>query len=245
MNRGGIWGNRWLKAGRLRALPLGLLLTLFLLPPAATAAPYEPNESAPAAAGPLMFGQTYGAALESGGDRDFFYFYVAALKAAQVEVAVRNLSGGGEPSEVDASILDLSGTAIAGQAFIRDGETRVVTATLEAGKYYVEVAPGEGFGDSYNFSAGGAAGVFASYAQIAGRCELAQKTIRKDTVRVARAKAKLQRSIARLRRSRYAKRAAREKAQAAHREALATVTERRLSLKDARRSRRPWCAISP
>jgi hypothetical protein len=240
-------GGNWAIAGqRLRVvlpLAIGLALGLAVVAKPATAAPYEPNESAPAAAGPLLFGQTYWATLESGGDRDFFYFYVASPQATQVELAVRNLGGGGEPSDLDASILDLSGTAVAGQAFIRDAETRVVSATLEAGKYYVEVAPGEGFGDSYSLSAGGATGGFASYTQIAGRCELAQKTIGKDSVRVQRAKARLQRSVARLRRTRYAKRAAREKAQAAHRKALAAVKERRLDLVEARRSRRPWCSI--
>jgi hypothetical protein len=245
MKRGGIRGNRWLRSGVLRALPIGLLLGLSLSSQATAAAPYEPNESAPASAGPLLFGQTYWAGLESGGDRDFFYFYVSSPQATPVELAVRNLSGGGEPSDVDASILDLSGTAIAGQAFIRDGETRVVSATLEAGKYYVEVAPGEGFGDSYSISAGGQAGAFGSYVQIAGRCEAAQKKVSKGSVRVERAKARLQRSIARLRRSRYAPRAAREKAQAAQRSAQAAVQERHLDLRDARRSRQPWCSIGP
>jgi hypothetical protein len=243
MNRAGNCGVGGRRGRAFLSLAIGVIVGLIAGAGAAAAAPYEPNESAPAAAGPLLFGQTYWAGLETGGDRDFFYFYVASAQAAQVEIAVRNLSGGGEPSEVDASILDLSGTAIAGQAFIRDGETRVVSAALEAGKYYVEVAPGEGFGDSYSLSAGGAAGGFASYTQIAGRCELAQKTIGKDSVRVERAKARLQRSVARLRRTRYAKRAAREKAQAAHREALEAVKERRLDLVEARRSRRPWCSI--
>jgi hypothetical protein len=226
-------------------LAICLALELLAGAGAAAAAPYEPNESAPAAAGPLLFDQSYTAALESSGDRDFFYFYVASVKAARVELAVRNLSGGGEPSDVDASILDPSGTAIAGQAFIRDNETRIVSADLEAGKYYVEIAPGEGFGDSYSLGAGGTAGAFAGYAQIAGRCQLAQKAVKTGSVRVERAKAKLQRAIARLRRSRYAKRAAREKAQAAHREALETVKRQRLDLEDARRSRQPWCAIAP
>jgi hypothetical protein len=223
---------------------LGGLLSLVFLAQAA-AAPYEPNEALPAAAGPLASGQTFSAALETSGDRDFFFFYVTSAGATQVELAARNLGGGSDPSDLDVSILDPTGTAIASQAFIRDGEARTVIASLQPQKYFVEVAPGEGFGDAYSLSAGGGTGAFGSYAQIAWRCELVQKTIRKDTVRVERAKAKLQRSIARLRRSRYAKPAAREKAQEAHREALATVKERRLSLEDARRSRQPWCVIAP
>ena len=209
----------------------------------ATAAPYEPNESAPAAAGPLLFGQTYGAALESGPDRDFFYFYITAPKATPVELAARNLGGGGEPSDLDVTILDTTGTAIASQAFIRDGETRTVAASLQPQKYLVEVSPGEGFGDAYSLSAGGGTGAFGSYVQIAGRCERATEAVGTDSVRVNRAKSKLQRATARLHRSRYATRTERRNARAAQHAARATVTARQDALTQARRSQEPWCSI--
>jgi hypothetical protein len=224
------------------ALSIAILSSLVFLGQA-VAAPYEPNDARPAAAGPLAFGQTWSAALESNVDRDYFFFYVTSADATPVELAARNLGGGGEPSDLDVTILDATGTAIAGQAFIRDGESRTVAASLQPQKYFVEVVPGEGFGDAYSLSAGGGTGAFGSYAQIAGRCERATKAVGTDRVRVNRAKSKLQRATARLRRSRYATRTERRKARAAQRAARATVTARQDALTQARRSQEPWCSI--
>src|SRR5262245_10769854 len=74
-----------------------LLLSVFAAapPPAAAAGPYEPNEAMPAAAGPLLLGQSYLAALESSGDRDFYFFHVTSAAATPVSVTVQNLGGGG------------------------------------------------------------------------------------------------------------------------------------------------------
>lgn len=243
MTRGGkceLSGRRG--GGVLIALPLAILLSLVFLTQA-VAAPYEPNDAMPAAAGPLAFGQSYSAALETSGDRDYFFFYVTSAGATQVELTAGNLGGGDEPSDLDVSILDPTGTAIASQAFIRDGETRTVAASLQPQKYFVEVDAGEGSGDAYSLSAGGGTGAFGSYAQIAGRCERATKAVGADRVRVDRAKSKLQRATARLRRSRYATRTERRKARAALRAARATVTARQGALTQARRSQEPWCSI--
>lgn len=243
MTRGGKCElDRWRSGARSFALPVAMLLSLVFLTHAA-AAPYEPNDATPAAVGPLAFGQTWSAALENSGDRDFFFFYVTSADATPVELAARNLGGGGEPSDLDLSILDTTGTAIASQAFIRDGETRTVAASLQPQKYFVEVAPGEGFGDAYSLSAGGGTGAFGSYEQIAGRCERATKAVGSGRVRVDRAKSKLQRATARLRRSRYATRTEHRRARAAQRAARATVTARQDALTQARRSQEPWCSI--
>jgi hypothetical protein len=243
MAQGEKWGlSRQCGSAVSLALPAAILLSLAFLTQA-VAAPYEPNDTTPAAVGPLAFGQTWSAALENSGDRDYFFFYVTSADATPVELTARNLGGGGDPSDLDLSILDTTGTAIASQAFIRDGETRTVAASLQPQKYFVEVVPGEGFGDLYSLSAGGGTGAFGSYAQIAGRCERATKTVGSGRVRINRAKSKLQRATARLRRSRYATRTERRKARAAQRAARATVTARQDALTQARRSQEPWCSI--
>ncbi|MGH2973456.1 MAG: hypothetical protein ACRDLL_01105 [Solirubrobacterales bacterium] len=226
-------------------LPITLLMALVGPPGAASAAPYEPNDAMPAAFGPLALGQGYSAALESSGDRDYFYFYVTSPAAAQVELAVRNLGGGGEPSDLDVAVFNSSATPVAGQAFIRDGETRTLAISLEPQKYFVEVSSGEGFGDSYSLAAGGAAGAFGSYAQISGRCSRATAATTTDRAGLSRAKLKLQRATARLRRSRYATRTARRKAQANRQTAKRRVDVKRHALRKARGSTQPWCSITP
>lgn len=198
----------------------------------------------PAAAGPLMLSQSLEAALETSTDRDYFYFYVTAPGAVQVELAVRNLGGGGKASDIDATILDSAATPLAGQAFIEDGETRLMTATLEAQKYFIEVSPSSGFGDSYSLTAAGGSGAFGSYARIAGRCASADSALREGQRALSRAATKLQRATARLRRSRYASLAERRLARAERREAIERVRLVRRGLRQDRRSRRPWCFIA-
>lgn len=235
--------------GKLALLAAAMLITLAalcLMPRRSVAqAPYEPNDVIADAAGPLLAGQSYTAAIETASDLDEFYFYVTAPGANSTELTVRNLGGGSEQSDLDARILDASGTLIAGQAFIRDGEGRIVTASLEPQKYFLEIAAGEGYGDSYSITPGAGKGAFGPYEQIAGRCASADAELKKEQAGVRRARSKLQRTTARLRRSRYALPRARQKAQVANRRAKARVNASMQELGKARESRRPWCFIAP
>ena len=212
---------------------------------AAEGAPFEPNDAITAAAGPLAFGQAYTAGIETASDRDFYFFYVTSPQAAQVELTVHNLGGGGRSSDIDVAILETSATPVAAQAFIHDGETRIVSAELEPQKYLVEVTAKEGFGDSYSLTGGGDAGAFGPYTQISGRCVSASAAVVADKTGLSRAKSKLQRATARVRRSRYATAAARTKARAAHSKAKRRVEGKRRALRAARESREPWCSIAP
>lgn len=231
----------------LAASMLAILAALWLMPQnsAAQPSPYEPNDSIGSAAGPLLAGQSYVAAIEPAGDRDDFYFYVTSPGVSQVAFTVQNLSGGSEQSDLDARILNASGTLLVGQAFIRDGEGRIVTAALEPQKYFVEIAAGEGYGDSYSISPGGEEGAFGPYEQIAGRCASADAMLRRGEEGLGRAQSKLQRATARLRRSRYSLPQARQRAQAANRRAEAKVKAAKQEVGKARESRRPWCFIAP
>src|SRR5215216_2614943 len=113
-------------AGRSRISCIGLTVVALLLlavAPAAHAAlpPYEPNDSIPQAWGPLLAGQSYGADLQAG-DRDFYYFYVAAESAPPTQVTMLNMGGGSGESTIDLSIVDGLESPIASQAFVRHGE---------------------------------------------------------------------------------------------------------------------------
>jgi hypothetical protein len=159
------------------ALLATLSLTLvFTARPVAAEAPYEPNDSIPSAAGPLAIGATYTAAIESPSDRDYFYFYVAAVGDVDVTTTVSNLGGGTQASEVDLRILDFLGTFVAGDlTYVNDGERRASTISLSPGKYFAEVHSFEGFGDTYSFTTGGGEGAFAGYGPVAARCETARR----------------------------------------------------------------------
>lgn len=240
-------GHKPRGAARPRAALLAMLAWTLACAPAAGAAdaPYEPNDSVQVAAGPLSFGQSYSATLESTSDRDFFFFHVTSRAAARVELTVQNLGGGGKASDVDATILDSTMTPIAAQTFIRDGESRLVAAELEPQKYFVEVTANEGSGDSYSLTAGGDEGAFGAYSWISGRCERARAAGSKAERGLRRAKSKLQRATGRLRRSRYAGPAARGEARRAHFAAKRNIQAKRSELRAAHESTEPWCSIAP
>jgi hypothetical protein len=238
-------GAGWQEARKGTVLALSLLFALVLTSTSAEAdAPHEPNDAIPAAAGPLELGQSYSAALETPSDRDFFYFYVTSPRQPQAALTVQNLGGGSKVADIDVTILDSTATAVAAQPYVGKGETRVVAVALEAGKYFVEVAPNQGFGDAYSLSAGGETGAFGTYAQIAGRCVRASDAVAAERRGLSRAKTKLQRATARLRRSRYATPAGRAEAVAAHRKAKSQVRAKRRALREAREKLEPWCSIA-
>lgn len=239
------WAGLLLGSGVLWLPAILALALLWVAPTAAAQTPYEPNDALQLATGALTAGQQYSAALETAGDRDYFFFYVTSAQSAQVELTVQNLGGGSMNSDIDITILDTSATPLAAQTFIRDGEARVVPVELEPQKYFVEVSANEGSGDSYSLTGGGGAGAFGSYAQISGRCSSATTTAARRGKGLSRAKSKLQRATARLRRSRYTTATARQQARSVHRDALHQVAAKRRGLREARLSREPWCSIAP
>ncbi len=238
------------QAGRALGLALAALLaalawTLLAAVAAAAETPYEPNDATLAAAGPLAAGQSYSATIESTGDRDFYFFYVTSPAAARVELTVQNLGGGDKASDLEATILDASSTPVASQTFIRDGESRVVSAELGPQKYFVEVVANEGSGDSYTLTPAGDEGAFGPFSLISGRCERASAAREKAERGLRRAKSKLQRATGRVRRSRYARPKARLEARRAHSAAKRNVQAKRTELRTAQRSMQPWCSIAP
>jgi hypothetical protein len=214
------------------------------LAPGCVAATFEPNNSTTEAAGPLLAGQTYAADLASRDDRDFYFFYVTSADPAQVELNVDNTGGGAAGSDIGLTILDASATPLASQAFIRAGETRLVTAALVPGKYYAEVAPNDGFGDAYLLRPGDSEGAFGPYSQIGGRCDRASSRAAAAKVGVRKAEGRLQRAIARGRRSRYAGERARKGARLARAGARTRLQSARKKLRAARKSLTPWCSIA-
>jgi hypothetical protein len=242
---GGQRANR--KSSRFAVLALFGTISLALLAFAPTTqaepGPYEPDDTILSAAGPLAIGQSYLAGVETAADKDFFYFYVTS-PTAHVMATVENLGGGAKASDIDTMILDSASTPIGGLAFIADGEARTVALDLEPGKYFVEVAANEGFGDAYRLTPGGGPGAFGTYAQIAARCATVTATANAAQMKLGRATAKLQRTTARVHRSRYGTRMARASARTAHRKARVRFRAERRALKEASESRRPWCFIA-
>jgi hypothetical protein len=226
--------------GMLVALPSALVFAPQAL---AAEAPYEPNDSVLSAAGPLAIDQAYLAGLETQSDRDFFYFYVTSARASDVTLTVRNLGGGTQSSDIQATITDSSTTPVGGLSFISGGETGSATIALRPQKYFIEIAANTGFGDTYSLTGSGGAGAFGPYAQIAGKCATATTAVTAAQTGLQRAQAKLQRTTARVRRSRYGTPGARETARAAHRKAKARASARRDALKTAKKSQKPWCLI--
>lgn len=104
------------------------------------AAPYEPNDGADMAFGPLTGGVPYAAALETTNDQDVYYV-CTQRGAQQVEIGFRNTTPSGEtPLELalyDAEKNQLTSTDYDG---VMPGESEVLPYTLpQAGKYYLQV----------------------------------------------------------------------------------------------------------
>jgi len=238
----------WPVAARCRVVLafLALAAVSLLIAPrsGAVEAPYEPNDSIVSAAGPLALGGTYAASLEREGDRDLFFFHMTSPSQSPAEITVTNLGGGSNVSELDVAILNPSEAILASQPYVSVGQSRGVVAVLEPGKYYVEVVGGKGLGaTSYSFSAGGGAGAFGPYAEIAARCAKATAAATASETAISRAEAKLQRTIARLRRARYGTPNARKSARRAHRKAQARLKSERKTLDAATQRQELWCSI--
>jgi hypothetical protein len=213
-----------------------------VLPASSQAAPYEPNDSLPSAAGPLASGQTYEAALETPTDKDIFYFYATSPAAAQATLVIRNLGAAGAAG-LEASILDTRGNVVDPLAyFLAGGHETTATFALEPQKYFLEISTGSGV--ETTFTPGGEAGAFGPYSDVASRCAARSAVVASAERTVRRAQGKLQRATARLRQSRLGTAAERRAARASHRRARAQVRRREAALKNARARLHPWCFIA-
>lgn len=230
-------------AGRALARVLALLTLAALAVGASTAsaAGYEPNDSIGAAAGPLLGAQSYVAQLETQSDTDVFYFYVTSNREATVSITLEDTGGGSAGAYIGAALTDGLGTPVAATAFVNPGEARLLSAVLRPQKYFLQVTPGAGFGDSYRITTG--ADGLGPYSVIAGRCTAARAAARTAGAALGRAKVRLQRTVSRLRRARYGSDRARAAARRAHERAKARVGAERAALKAAIARQRPWCSI--
>ena len=212
----------------------------------AFAAPYEPNDSVPAAAGPLDFGQTYSAGLETPSDRDFFFFHVTSQRPVQVGLDAENLGGGSDGSAVNVAIVDSLANPIHSFAYaLANGKGASDTINLGPGKYFVEVdsIAGSSGGISYSLTTGGGSGAFGPYSQIAARCASATSAVKAAKRRLNRARSKLQHATAGVQRSLFSSPKVRRAAAAAKRRAKAGVAAKRRALRRVQKSLSPWCSI--
>jgi hypothetical protein len=206
----------------------------------------EPNDSSAAASGPLLAGQSYEGVLETPGDIDFFYFYVAAADRRQSTLTVRNLGGDGTTAVIDAAILDSAATPLEGVSYLEAGKEAAIAVSVTAGRYLVEVRVNPAFNDSaalhYSLSGEGG-GAFIPYATIAARCEAARKGTAKTRSGLERVKSRLQRTTTRLHLSRHGSAATRRAARRAQRSARTLVRAERQALKADKQIEARWCQV--
>lgn len=206
--------------------------------------PYEPNDSLLTAAGPLANNTTYTAADETENDVDYFYFYVTTPSTAQLTFTLTNLGGGFSGPYVYAEVTDSHGDGITylGSVYAADYDTASIS--LEAGKYYVRVEGGSGYGASYKFTTSGTDGAFGDFSVIAAQCAAATAPVNTYQAQLATAQANLKKAQARWNKVRYSRnRKAKRRARARLLRTKETVAAEKNSLKAAEAGQKPWCFI--
>jgi len=224
------------------------LATFLQVTPAFGQPAYEPNDSILSGYGPLANNSAYTAALETGNDRDYFFFYVTTTSTAQVTFKLTNL-GGGTPYEDDARfyLADSHGDSIHSLgSYIEAFDYATESVTLGAGKYFivVENENSYAYGESYKLETSGTDGAFGDYAIIANNCAAATAPVATYQAQLATAEARLRKAEARARQLRYSrKRRVRRKAQAKVLRIKEVVKAEKASLKAAEAGQKPWCFI--
>lgn len=216
--------------------------------PAAAQPPYEPNDSILTGYGPLANNTSYTGGLETGNDRDYFYFYVTTAATAQLTFTVTNLGGGiGYEPEFSAYIADSHGSYIESiGSYIDPADYATRAVTLSAGKYFVVISNDyeSQYGESYRLETSGTDGSFGDYAAIAAACAGATAPVNVYLAQVGAAEAKLRKAEAKLRKVRYSRnRRAKRKAAAKYRHVREVLAAEKKSLKVAERGQKPWCFI--
>lgn len=128
-----------------RSLGVVMAAMLIAAAPAVADGPYEPNESATQAFGPLGGGTSYDGAIEPSNDVDWFFFYISGQR--QFEVVLTWREG---DCDVEATLRDRDGNEKGFTSVASYPESRVGRMTLTSpgsARYNVEV--GGCVGDAY------------------------------------------------------------------------------------------------
>lgn len=215
-------------------------------PSVAAQPPYEPNDSILTGYGPLANNTSYTGAMETGNDRDYFYFYVTTPATAQITFTVTNLGGGvGYEPEFSAYLADSHGSTIEtiGE-YIEPADYATRAVTLSAGKYFLVIdnESDSRYGESYRVDTSGTDGSFGDYAAISAACAGATAPVNLYLAQVAEAELRVRK--AKMRKVRYSRnRRAKRKAAAKYRHAKEVLAAEKKSLKLAERGQKPWCFI--
>ncbi len=224
----------------------GLLVTLATAPSAkATEGPYEPNATLATAYGPLTINQTYTAVMETENDKAYFYFYVTSPSTSQVMITMKNLGGGtnGADGETAATLEEEHGEGVSDDVYARAGDYSTKAVTLSPGKYYIEVTPQDGYGESYSLTTGGTTGAFGEYAPIAAQCAAANADVAAVQAALNDATTKLKRDEGKVIGSRHKSRRTKRGATRAKNKASQEVKTETDDLKAAEETQKPWCFI--
>jgi hypothetical protein len=224
----------------------GAMLALGILAsPAMAEPPFEPNDTTLEAAGPLAANQTYTAALETGNDQDYYYFYVTGPTQAQVTFTLTDLGGSSGFAEIRGSLDESHGDSIdTFGGLTKTGAYGTQSISLQPGKYYLHVSPEEGYGESYEFTGSGTTGAFGPYSTIQAQCAAAQGPVNQYEAQVATAEVNLKKAEAKLKKygeSRKPKVRKKVHAKVAH--VKSVVAAEKESLKGAEKAESPWCFI--
>lgn len=224
----------------------GVMLVLGILAaPAMAEPPYEPNDTTLDAAGPLAANQTYTAGLETDNDQDYYYFYVTGPTQAQVTITLTDLGGTSSYAELRASLDESHGESIDNfSGLTKTGAYSTQSISLQPGKYYIQVSPEEGYGESYEFTGSGTTGAFGPYSAIQAQCAAAQGPVNQYEAQVATAEVNLKKAEAKLKKygeSRKPK--VRKKVHAKFTHVKSVVAAEKASLKGAEKAESPWCFI--
>lgn len=232
----------------LLALAVALTTVAALASPATAQPPYEPNDSILTGFGPLANNSSYTAALETGNDRDYYYFYVTTPATAQITFTITNLGGGvGSEAEFSAYLADSHGSTFETIGYSVDpNDYATRSVTLSAGKYFVVVANqyDSEYGESYRLDTSGTDGSFGDYAAIAAACASATAPVNTYLAQVGVAEARLRKAEAKLKKVRYSRnRRAKIRARAKYRHVKEVLAAEKKSLKAAEKGQKPWCFI--
>ena len=151
-------------------------------------------------------GQSYSGAIESRGDRDYFYFYVTSAEEARGRTPRQEPDGGGtEISDVDATIINTPATPGRHLRFIRKGETRVASFWLRTARNTSSKSPRRKATETPTPSPPAAAAAPSAATTRSHGAARRPRTRRAHSgPGCARPSSKLQRATNRLRRARYA-----------------------------------------
>lgn len=231
--------SSWLKTATLTLF----LIAAFMFGGAVAASaqtPYEPNDDAATAFGPLFNLQSYSASLETENDADYYYFYVTTPATSQVKIHVDYTSGGGIYDEVYVDILDSDQDGIGSNEMYK-GDSADVSVSLGAGKYYVSIEGDQGA--NYTISTSGTEGSFSDYTPIANACASATESLNAQNALLSTAALRLKAATRKVIRTRHKSRYAKTKARRNKASAKRAFNIANDGVRAAVKGQKPWCFI--